>query len=347
MNKKTSKVVSKKNGKEEEPQLTFLFVQISGAPDIVIASQACQDIKRNYRDPRIVFIVEKGLKDIAWCLPQVNEVYEFDEYGEHKGFFGMIKFLMTTKIGQIDYAFCASGLDKAMQIAWLLKAQNIYSYAPIDFMTKYVKMAKPLIQKYNNETNFSEDLQKWFNLTIKEEPFSRGTNFTIPDSYSTSVETKLDKVGITKFPIIAICPCSKNPKNNWTPAEVAKLIDLTYPLGQRVLFVGDKQDIWFAKEVQKLTQNPFANLMGKLDLLEIAALAKRTFMFLSVHCEHMHMAYASGGKTICMFFNSKEFYKWAPKEQGNAVVLHRPEGITGEKALEFIQDFSKQQAGED
>lgn len=331
---------------EEEEQLTFLFVQICGIPDIIVASQACQDIKRNHRNPRIVFIVQKGCKEIVEGLKQVNEVYEFDEFGEHKGFFGMIKFLMSTKIGKIDYSFSAYGLDKALQIAWLLGAKEKYCYEPIDFMTKFVNMAKPNIQEYTNETNFAQDLQNWFNLTIGEFPYAKTASFKYPKEAENSVESKLSQVGLTKYPTIAICPCSKNEKNNWSAQEVAKLIDLVYPLGKRVLLVGNKEDNWFVKEVKALTQNPFGSLMGNLSPFEIAAMANRVEMFVSVHCDFMHLGYASGAKTICMFFNTKEFYKWAPKEHANAVVLHRPEGLTAEKCFEFIQDFLRQQIDE-
>ena len=66
---------------KEEKQKTFLFIQVIGLGDIVVASQACQDIKRFYRNSKIIFIVPENLVQAAQGIKEVDEVYGFDKNG--------------------------------------------------------------------------------------------------------------------------------------------------------------------------------------------------------------------------------------------------------------------------
>lgn len=337
---------NQKNNKKQkdEKQKTFLFVQIIGLGDIIVASQACQDIKRFCRNSKIIFIVPENLVEAAQGIKEVDEVYGFDKHGRHKGFWGMLKFLTEFKHkGRIDYSFTTFGADRALMLATLLRAKEKHTYRPTDFMLKFEKFLNMKIHLVDESTNSAEDLQNWVASIFNEIPCSRTLDFTYPKEYDKEILKKLTALKASNYPLIALCPCSSESKKDWTPKNAAQLIECCYPDGRRVVFVGQDKDKWFVDEVKKLTKRPFFNLMGETDIFEIAALAKKSQVFLSVDTGPMHVAYACGAPTVCMFFSSPDFYKWAPKEYKNTAVLHRPEGISGEKCYEIIKDFLKQQ----
>ena len=339
---------TKKRKSDEEPLKTFLFVQIIGLGDIIVASQACQDIKRTYRNSKIIFIVPDNLKEAAQGIKEVDEIYGFDKDGRHKGFWGMLKFLFEFKHrGGIDYSFTTFGGDRALTIAALLGAKEKHTYRPTDFMLKFEKLLNMKIHLVDDTTNTAEDMQNWVADIFNDFPYSKKLDFKYPKEADESILKKLTAIKAANYPLIAISPCSSESKKDWNPQAAAELIEKCYDDGKRIIFVGQEKDKWFVDEVKPLTQKPFFNLMGQTDIFEIAALAHKAQVFVAVDSGPMHVAYASGAPTVCLFFSSQEFYKWAPKEYKNTAVLHRPEGISGEKCYEIIKDFLRQQADDE
>ena len=336
---------NKQQNKQEEEQKTFLFMQMAGLGDIIIASQACQDIKRFYRNSKIIFVVPEGLKMAAEGIKEVDEIYEYDKFGKHKSFWGTLKFIFSIKHkGKIDYSFTTFDTDNSLWLAALLGAREKHTYPPVGFISNLPTFFNLVVHEKDSETNTAEDLQNWVASIFKEFPFSKCLDFKYPDNVKTEIEKKLIAIKAANYPLIALCPCSKSSEKNWSPKEAAQFIELAYTDGRRIIFIGVEKDKWFIDEVKKLTQKPYFDLMGQTNIMEIGALANRVQAFVSVESGAMHIAYACGAPTVCLFFSSQDFYKWAPKEYANTAVLHRPEGISGEKCYEIIKDFLKQQA---
>ena len=322
---------------------TFLFIQIIGLGDIIAASQACQDIKKFYKNSKIIFIVSEKLKQAAKGIKEVDEVYGFDKKGRHKGFWGLIKFLSEFKHkGKIDYSFTTFGTDRALSIAILLGVKEKHSYRPTDFMLHFEKLFNIKIHLVNNDTTAAEDLQNWVSEISKETPNSKKLNFEYPKDADESISEKLISIGALNYPLIALCPCSSERRKDWTPKDASQLIESCYDDGKRVIFVGEDKDKWFVDEVKELTQKQFFSLMGCTNIFEIAALARKSEVFVSVDTGPMHISYACGAPTVCLFFSSKDFYKWAPKGYKNTEILRRNEGISGRECYEIIKSFLKQ-----
>ena len=203
------------------------------------------------------------------------------------------------------------------------------------------------IHLVDRDTNTAEDLQNWVADIFEDRPMSKKADFQYPKDKDSSIERKLTDLKAIKYPLIALCPCSSESEKDWTPKEAVEFIDKANEDGRIVVFVGANKDKWFVKEVKGMRDKPFCSLMGNTSIFEIAALANKVQAFVSVDTGPMHVSYASGAPTVCMFFRSRDFYKWAPKEYKNTLVLHRPEGITGEKAYELVSDFIKQQTAEE
>ena len=72
---------------------TFLIINLSFLGDIILTNALCQNLKINYPDSKIIYIVNKPFYEAAYYQNGVDEVYEFDKRGKNKGLFGLIKFI--------------------------------------------------------------------------------------------------------------------------------------------------------------------------------------------------------------------------------------------------------------
>ena len=107
--------------------------------------------------------------------------------------------------------------DKGIQIGKKAEACNNYSLTTSafkDFTIKSVTVSSSIASSGDAKLTIQAGNAKSEEYTLTEDKNA---------SYK-GIKTKLSKVGIDKFPIIAICPCSKNPKNNWTPKDVAQFV---------------------------------------------------------------------------------------------------------------------------
>lgn len=335
-------LIKERTREDNSPAYTFLFTALTSMSEILINSQTCQDIKRFLPNSEIIFIVDEKYMQVAQGMKEVDEVYGIDRQGRHKGILGFLKFLFEFKHkGQIDFSINTFSGDFAILLATFLGVKEKHTFPPSDLMLKFEDLLNIRVHLTDKNTSITEEVQMFLDEMVELDPYFDRLDFKYPQEAMGKIEDKLSNLQMANYPLIAVAPCSRKKSKCWNPEAVAELLELAYADGKRLVIVGNNEDKWFADRLRELTNRKFADLTGQTSINEVAALANRCQAIVAAESGVMHLAYASGARTVCLFLSSEDFYKWAPKKYSNTVIVHRPEGVNGEKCYEFVKMIAK------
>jgi len=121
---------------------------------------------------------------------------------------------------------------------------------------------------------------------------------------------------------IAIHPWTSNPIKRWPADRYQVLIRGVVGLGFKVVLIGGPEERGHGSSVIP-PGVPVANLTGRLNLLQLAALLQRATMLVSGDSGPVHMAVAMQGKTLVLFGTTDPARgprRWGPWGAGHAVI---------------------------
>ena len=90
--------------------------------------------------------------------------------------------------------------------------------------------------------------------------------------------------------IIVVAPGAANGDKRWTQKGFQEICDYLVKKGADIIFVGDQNDGESAQGIQKLMREHSLNLCGRLTLIQLAELCKRSALVVSNDSAPMHLA---------------------------------------------------------
>ena len=124
----------------------------------------------------------------------------------------------------------------------------------------------------------------------------------------------LETVGLSGQPWIMIHPAARYWFKAWPAERFAALGDALHEKGFRVVLVGSRDERSLETEILQHAQYPVVSLVGKTNLLELAALMKYCRLFIGNDAGPMHMAAAVGCSVVALFGPSDPAV-WGPRGQ--------------------------------
>lgn len=305
--------------KKVEKTKIFLVFNTASIGDVLLCNALCQNIKNLFPNSKIVFIVDRICKDIAKYQKDVDEVFVFDKKGKHKGFIGMLKFILEFPYKKPDYAIVTYKNERNFIISKFLNARRIIMGKPLKKGDVPIKMQMRHILLLKQIT--TKPVQ---DLPIKYYP--PACSLGKFKSFMNNSE---------KY--IVLCTLTKNPPKDM-PLDMA--VDIIQKLNRdtdyKIVLTGiGKNSSEYADALEKAGCN-FINLINKTSIIELSAVLKSAFALISADTGTMHLGYSFGVKTICVFFEQESKGNWAPDEKiyPNVKVLQNP---TVEEIIKEVQ----------
>ena len=288
----------------------FLIINLSYFGDVVLTNSLCQNIKQNYPDSKIVFLVNKPFYEAAKYQECVDDVITVDKRGKHKGFWGLVKFVTECPYYKKIYAtFILYGNDRGILLSYLLGSK--YRISGSENISKYL-----LTHKHKETDDFvhTQDINANFikSLTGK-------TAQILPIKYKTDIETdKLAQKLKNQFQnkdIIGLC-CISKQKIKDMPVETAiKIIELANKDNKTVFYLGaGKECREFANNIKKSGCVNFVDLTDVTTIKQLADILKICKTVISVDTGTMHLACAVGTPVASVFYCPEMIKKWAPRD---------------------------------
>lgn len=289
---------------------TFLIVNMACFGDVLLTNSLCQNLKIEFPNSKIVFLVNKPFVEVAKYQHGVDDVIYMDKHHKHKGLSGLIKFALSCKYrNKIDAAFIVYGNPRGIIISKLLGAKKIVSKPP-----QFIKFLVSNIPEDDKTVIKAQEINAHLfqGYTLKKEK-------VLPIKYKTNpqknfITTKLVENYKNKE-IIGLCCISKTLSKDMPIEEAIKLINKLNEQQKIILFLGSGMIArTYADNLKKRGCTNFVDLTNITSIYDLANILKKCKCLISVDTGTMHLGYAVGCFTICVFFQKNTARKWAPDE---------------------------------
>ena len=287
----------------------FLIINLSFFGDVLVTNTLCQNIKLNYPDAKIVFVVNKPFYEAAKYQYCVDDVIYFDKKGEHKGLFGFFKFIQNCKYkNKIYAAFAMYDNERAILLSYFLNARHRIS-GP-SFYVKW-SLTDILIER-KKELSRMQDINGDFIRALTGENGKVVPIKYLTDANNDAFAQKLLKEFGEKE-IIGLCTVGKH-KENYLPVDTAvELIEKFNSENKTIFYFGvGKAANDYANELRKRGCVKFVDLTNATTIYQLANVMQLCKAVISIDTGTMHLSYATGRPTVCIFKRPKMIKKWAP-----------------------------------
>ena len=273
---------------DKDKQTTFLVFNPASLGDLLLCNPLCQNIRLQYPDSRIVFVVNKTFADVARNLKDVDDVVVFDKKGEHKGIFGLIKFIISFKYRGACCSFLTYSNIRNFIVALLSGSKRILSHDKN--LGRMCERHSRMLKNYSGK-----DVENLPMVYVQEKVDDNKFDF-INDKY------------------VVICPVCENTDKD-VPSEVtSNVIKELKSRGYKVVFTGlGEYAINYAKSL-KVEESDFINLINKTSVNGLADVLKKSLGLISADTGTMHLGCACGIPVVGMFYRDNTIEKWAPDE---------------------------------
>jgi len=320
----------------------FLVINTGYFGDTLLTSKLTSDIKKEYPDSFLLFLVDAPYLDVAKGLPGVDEVIIYNRK-QHRKFIPFIKFIMKFPYkNKIDVAFVAQRKKTSRNIlAKILGSKRVFCFATFsDSNTCNEFKAKNHLNK-----RFAHQLANLLSYLTGKETDNQDIKYFVPKLAQEKIDKYLKSLNLQNN-LVAINPQASSDWKCWDVNEVVKLVKLLIKDGKKVILTGvlkDGPQYVYALDSQIGAGN-YLNMVDETNIPELAALYKRCEAVVSVDTGSMHMACAVGTPTIAIFFR-EDYELWGPLNNKKNPYIYSPGGLSAEivhdKILEYSKNLSK------
>ena len=270
--------------------------------DVILATAACDLIKKNFPAVKITMLVKSVVKDAVIDNPVVDDVIILDYKARKNSFGKMYDVIKEIRRRKFDLAI---SFDRKLRPALLTLAAGIpRRVCPTKIFeskksrvtllyTDVIEMDYDLNSKLQAES-FQEIVRRFFKIEGQGVPH-------FPKNFSSNVEKLLNQIPADKLKI-ALCvkgtfPLKTYPKEYF--AEVVKNLREKYNAG--FFIIGAPNDRAYADEVIAEIGGGVLNFCGETSILDLAEIFRRTDLFITVDTGAAHIAATTGVKTLAIF----------------------------------------------
>lgn len=298
----------------------FLIINTSFFGDTLLTNPLCRNIKLEYPNAKITFIVNKPFYEVALYSDGVDEVIPYDKKGIHHGLKGAWLFYKQYKekfSSGFEAAFIIYGNERNIILAKLFGAKKIYAE---NKSILNVLLDNPKNIDYHGEVKVqNKNCILWEQYT--HNPFKELPMKFIPPK-KAYVSTK--KLLNGKNELIGICTVSKKKEKDMPVKTCIELIQTLKKQNKTPVMLGAGKPS--ADYVQQLYDNnctDFINLVNKTSISELGAILSQCKCLISVDTGTMHLGLAVNVPTVCLFYISTQQHldNWAPTNIYNCKVI--------------------------
>lgn len=291
-------------------QKIFLIINLSYFGDVLLTNALCQNIKLNYPDSKVVFLVNKPFYEAAKYQEGVDEVITIDKRGCHGGITGLINFVKQCEYsGKVYAAFIIYGNDRGILISYLLRS-HIRISGP-------TRLSKYLLTDIHIETDGFKNMQDINGNFIKA--LTGKTAKILPLKYKTNADTDLFvqnlKQEFSDKDIIGLCCISKQKAKDMPIGTAIDIINLANKNNKVIFYLGaGTESRSFADNIKRRGCVNFIDLTNITTIKQLANILTICNVLISVDTGTMHLACAVNTPVASVFYRADMIEKWAPRE---------------------------------
>lgn len=305
--------------------MRILVIKLKRIGDVLLATPAIHALKKAFPESRIWALVPKGTEEMLTLNSDLEQVLTFDREIDG-GLLEKVKaegrLLCTVRRIRPDLVLEMGRGDREAILGFLSGAKVRVGYDPgrSGFLGRRLLLTH-VVPWDANEHVVESHLDLVRALGVEAEPGSLRLFFGRSDV--EVIDRLLRERGVMEDDLlVTIHPTSVWFFKGWTDEGFAQVVDhLWSRYGAKVAVTSGpaRREVEKARRVIGLAQSPLIDLAGKLTLKQLAALLKRSHLFLGVDSAPMHIAAAIGTPVVALFGPSSE-QNWRPWGEGHIVL---------------------------
>jgi len=273
-------------------------------------------VRKRFRQAKIFVLAQPYTKEIIGRDPDIDKVICYQPQTE-KGFYRTLRLSYVLRKERFDLAIIFNPSKKFNIICFLAGIPKRVGYNRKwgFLLTDRIEDRKYLGRKHEIEYNLDLvrsigiDGQERLSIHLREEDKQRVEK--ILKERGVDVQTEV---------LIAIHPFTSNPAKQWRIENFQSLArEIACWKGVRVLIIGGKEECWGRKY---FLEDKVVNLIGELNLGEVASLLKKCRLLVSCDSGPVHLCAGVGTPVIVIFsHNIPEMIKrWRPWGEGHILI---------------------------
>lgn len=310
--------------------MEIVLLRLDRIGDFVLGTPAYRALRQAYPNDRISVIVSSDVALLAKACPYFNEVYIYDALWlkpgakalpRWKSALQLIRFLRTLSIDLILNFRYQSRLDALVTgLSGAKRRVGFEMRLASWFLTD--KVPQPTHEDMHQVDRNLLVLQH-MGIPLQERRLEMWVDERDKKTAQNHLPSQELLPGIAR---IAIHVGAAMPSKRWLAGSYAALIHELHAATQAdILVLGGEQDQDFAHDVVDGLKCPVVNLVGKLDLKQMAALVQHCKVFVGCDSGATHVASAMNVPVLCLFSAANESAVWRPWGPKVKVITRHPD----------------------
>jgi predicted lipopolysaccharide heptosyltransferase III len=291
----------------------ILAIKLRYLGDVLLATPTLHALKTAYPHARLSVLVNRGTEDILRANPDVDEIILLDR----GSIVQQSRFVWKIRRRGFDTVVDLTDGDRAAFLTWASGAAVRIGYNAEQRWTG--RCYSTVVSGAADSHRIERDLAALVPLGVVAE--QRVPRMWLTSEDDAKAERLVQDLGISPDrPWVVLQPGARYWFKAWPVERFAELADrLSDRFGCQVLVGGSRQETALTESVVARAKSPLLSIAGRSDVRTLAALVKRSTLFVGNDTGAMHIAAAMGTPVVALFGPSNP-REWGPRGGPAAVV---------------------------
>ncbi|MBD3379907.1 MAG: lipopolysaccharide heptosyltransferase II [Candidatus Omnitrophica bacterium] len=299
----------------------ILIARTDRIGDVVLSTPVIRQLRKNYPDAYISFMVQSGNRDLVANNPDLDEVITLDRRGSEKGFRGIFRFSRMIRRKKFDTAIALHPTNRVHLLFFLagIPVRIGYDRKMAFLLTRKIRHDKHLFGEHESVSTLK--LMRDAGFAVDIEDISPYVESSAKDR--DSVDSVFRDLGISESPV-AVHPGASCPSKRWDPdgfAEVSEVLRKKY--GKDIVLIGGDETMEISRSIASSSKEKLIDLTGALRLGELAEFLSRCCVLVSNDSGPVHVAAAVNTPCVVIFGRSDPGLspdRWGPAGVHNRLI---------------------------
>jgi len=298
-----------------------LLIRLRNIGDVVVVTPCTRAVKETFPEAHLSVLVERASEGVLLGNPYVDEILVLDrgrirEVGPSRAFWKELEFLLGLRRKGFDLVINLHGGPRSALQTFFSGARYRLGGFPFWHPWNWVYniRTRPIKEVLGKDARDAHIVERHL-ATLKAaglETKDPGLVMAVTGEAQASLDRLFREKGVGDGErLVTIHPASRGRSKRWREERFAQLADrLIEEFGANVLLVSGPKEKEVCRRVQAAMQREAVNLGGLTTLQELAALLKRSALFIGLDGAPVHIAAAVGTPVVALYGPTSD--TWRP-----------------------------------
>ncbi len=279
----------------------ILVIKISALGDIILITASLKALRQKFPEAKIYCLVGRESRHILRHCPHIDGLIVYDHKAKDRGWIKLLRLAKKLRRYGFDKTIDFQNNRKSHLLGFLIFARESYGYRNGKWgwmLSKGIKNTEKNIPAVEHQFKVLEQ------MGISYAQGAHQLQMWPTKEDRAYVESLFDSewLGNSKNIVgINIAASEKWITKNWPIENMAKICDMLMAKNIRVVFTGMEKDRALANQLLAMTKSKPSVVVGKTDVLQLAALIERCKVFITPDSAPLHVAAAMKTPVIALF----------------------------------------------